>query len=235
MDERKAAKWAAAQGALELVRREYRAGMVLGLGTGSTAELYVEQLAKVVQAEGWSVSCVTTSSVIARYAKQLGLPLEERLLDFPRVDITVDGADEIDPLGNLTKGGGGALLREKYVALASEKMVVIVDADKHVEALGTTFKLPVEICPFGWNHTVARLQGHVKRVQMRLAKGSDSFFETDQHNYIADCECEAITDPASFHSVLKSLPGVVETGIFPGIAFASVTGRADGTWESVTY
>ncbi|MGM9991433.1 MAG: ribose-5-phosphate isomerase RpiA [Candidatus Bruticola sp.] len=224
MDARETAKIAAARGALDYVRD----GMRIGLGTGSTAEKFVSLLAEQCQKENWCVVCVPTSEVTAKQAISLGLELDKEYPDFGHLDIVVDGADEIDPLGNLTKGGGGALLREKYVAAAADKMIVIVDEAKHVEYLGTTFKLPVEIVSFAWSRTIERLSAFTPNLELRRRDGQ--IFVTDQGNYIVDCQFDKIEKPAELHSCLKALTGVVETGIFSGYAKVCVTGKSDGTY-----
>lgn len=219
------AKWAAAEGALQYVED----GMRIGLGTGSTAEKFVELLGRRCRERGWRVVCVPTSEATRAQAERLGLALDEAYPDFRSLDIVVDGADEIDGKGNLTKGGGGALLREKYVASAADKMIVIVDEAKHVEALGTTFRIPVEIVAFAWSNTLERLRRLADKVELR--KRGEQVFVTDQGNYIADCTFARIEDPAELHRQLKALLGVVETGIFSGLAKACVTGRADGSFS----
>ncbi len=225
MDARDLAKVAAARGALEYIQD----GMRVGLGTGSTAAKFVDLLAELCQQKGWHVVCVPTSEVTAKQALSLGLELDQAYPDFRHLDVVVDGADEIDPHGNLTKGGGGALLREKYVAAAADKMVVIVDEAKHVDYLGTTFKLPVEIVSFAWSNTMERLAAFTPNLELRHRDGK--IFVTDQGNYIVDCKFDKIEDPAKLHSQLKALTGVVETGIFSGYAKVCVTGLADGNFQ----
>ncbi len=226
MDKRDLAKVAAARGALEYIQD----GMKVGLGTGSTAAKFVDLLAELCKQKGWHVVCVPTSEVTAKQALSLGLELDQAYPDFRHLDVVVDGADEIDLHGNLTKGGGGALLREKYVAAAADKMVVIVDEAKHVDYLGTTFKLPVEIVSFAWSNTMERLAAFTPNLELRRRGGQ--IFVTDQGNYIVDCKFDKIEDPAQLHSQLKALTGVVETGIFSGYAKVCVTGLADGTFRT---
>lgn len=225
MEARDLAKVAAARGALEFIQD----GMRVGLGTGSTAAKFVDLLAELCHQNGWHVVCVPTSEVTAKQALSLGLELDQAYPDFRHLDVVVDGADEIDPQGNLTKGGGGALLREKYVAAAADKMVVIVDEAKHVDYLGTTFKLPVEIVSFAWSNTMERLAAFTPNLELRRRDGK--IFITDQGNYIVDCTFSKIEDPADLHSRLKALTGVVETGIFSGYTKVCVTGLADGTFK----
>lgn len=225
MDGRDKAKWAAARGALDYIED----GMRVGLGTGSTAAKFVSLLAERCRERNWHLVCVPTSEATAKQALELGLELDKDYPDFRSLDVVVDGADEIDPKGNLTKGGGGALLREKYVASAGKKMVVIVDEAKHVEFLGTTFRLPVEIVSFAWSNTMDRLAAKADKVELRHKDGK--VFVTDQGNYIADCTFSRIENPAQLHAELKAMIGVVETGIFSGIAKACVTGLEDGTFR----
>ena len=219
------AKWAAAEGAMQFVKD----GLRIGLGTGSTAEKFVELLGRRCREEGWHVVCVPTSEATRAQAERLGLALDGDYPDFRALDIVVDGADEIDGKGNLTKGGGGALLREKYVASAAEKMIVIVDEAKHVDKLGSTFRIPVEVTAFAWSNTLERLGKFADKVELR--KRGDQVFVTDQGNYIADCTFASIDDPAELHRQLKGLLGVVETGIFSGLAKVCVTGRTDGSFS----
>ncbi|MBQ7529651.1 ribose-5-phosphate isomerase RpiA [bacterium] len=230
MDSKKdTAKWAASRGALEFVKD----GMRLGLGTGSTAEKFVILLAQKCKEENWHLICVPTSERTAKQAEELGLILDKDYPDFGHLDLTVDGADEVDPQGNLTKGGGGALLREKFVAMASDKMIVIVDEAKHVHRLGETFKIPIEIVAFAWTNTLKKLSQLAQEVHLRQRDGKT--FVTDQGNYIADCVFPGIEDPQKLHALLKSISGVVETGIFANIAKVCVTGKEDGTWECVEF
>lgn len=224
MQEQDRAKWAAAQGALQFVKD----GMTVGLGTGSTAEKFVRLLAQKAADEHWQLSCVSTSKVIAALAQELGLTGEFANPSLLHVDMTFDGADETDKAGNLVKGGGGALLREKLVALASDEVTIMVDESKHVEVLGRAFKLPVEIVPFGYQRTVKRLEELGAEAVLRSRQ--DQLFVTDNGNYIADCDFGGIANPAELAAQLKSITGVVESGIFAGIAKRIVTGRSDGTW-----
>ncbi len=229
MQDQDKAKWAAAQGALQYVKN----GMVIGLGTGSTAEKFVRLLAQKVSDEHLQISCVSTSKGIADLAKELGLPGDYDNPSLMRVDMTVDGADEVDKAGNLTKGGGGALLREKLVAMASQEVTILVDDSKHVEVLGRTFKLPVEIVPFGYRKTMQRLEG--LGAMLRLRERDGKVFVTDNSNYIVDCDFAGIHNPAELADTIKALPGVVESGLFPHIATRVITGHSDGTWEVKEY
>ncbi|MEO0622763.1 MAG: ribose-5-phosphate isomerase RpiA [Pseudomonadota bacterium] len=210
---------------------EVEDGMALGLGTGSTAALMVDALAERVAA-GLTVICVTTSSVTEAQAKGLGIPLST-LEDTPRLDLTIDGADEIAPDLSLIKGAGGALLQEKIVAACSARMLVIADATKEVVELGA-FKLPVEIVRFGWQTTQTRVadlladQGYdAPPIALRMRDGAP--YVTDEGNLLLDLSLGRIPDPAALDRDLNALPGVVETGLFTGLASAAILGLPDGT------
>jgi ribose 5-phosphate isomerase A len=195
-------------------------GMKLGLGTGSTAAKFVDLLGAKVKA-GLKVVCVPTSEATRAQAAALGIPLAT-LDQQPVLDMTVDGADEIDEELRLIKGGGGALLREKIVAVASERLVIIADSTKRVEVLGR-FPLPVEVVPFGLTATkqmIIQLAGDSGcEGEVKLRTGADgSTFVTDNGNHILDCSFGAIDDPEALDDALKLIPGVVESGLFLGIA-----------------
>lgn len=205
-------------------------GMRLGLGTGSTANHFVDLLGARVR-EGLKVTCVPTSEATQMRARALGIPLAT-LDDLPELDLTVDGADELDGELRLIKGGGGALLREKIVAAASERMVVIADASKRVATLGA-FPLPVEVVRFG----LAATQKMIERLsrdagcngEIRLRQGSDRQpFVTDGGNYIFDCSFGRIEDAEALDEFLKLIPGVVENGLFLGFADAAIVAGAGG-------
>lgn len=215
-------KAAAAMAAVGLVP----SGAIVGLGTGSTSELMLQQLARRV-AEGLQVQAVATSRAIAEQACALGVPLLAGYPDFHRVDITLDGADEVDPLGRLIKGGGGALLQEKLVAVASRQLVIMVDEGKLVECLGQAWAVPVEVIPFGWSALQERIEALGARVQLR--KAGDGAFVTDQGNYIMDCHFGRMPEPELTQRRLIELPGVVETGLFLSLTNTLVVGCEDGT------
>ncbi len=221
-----AQKRAAAGRAVEFVRP----GMRLGLGTGSTARYFVDLLAERVRA-GLDVVAVPTSEDTRRDAERLGVPLTS-LDETPELDLTVDGADEIAPDLSLIKGGGGALLREKIVASASARMIVIADASKWVSALGR-FPLPVEVVPFGLAATrraveaAAAAAGCPGPALLRRAKDGHAFV-TDSGHWILDAALERITDPKALAEGLSAVPGVVEHGLFIGLARVVVLGGPDG-------
>lgn len=206
-------------------------GMVLGLGTGSTAEHFVRVLAQKV-ADGLDVTGVPTSERTAKLAASLGIPLTN-LDDTPHLDITVDGADELDRELRLIKGGGGALLREKIVATASTRMIVIADASKLVMTLGA-FPLPVEVIPFGCAVTarkiadVASAFGCTGKVARRADEYGEPFF-TDSENFIYDCSFGTIPDPDGLAAGLNRIAGVVDNGLFIGIATLAIVGTPSGT------
>jgi ribose 5-phosphate isomerase A len=216
---------AAAQ-ALEQVRD----GMKLGLGTGSTAKHFVELLGMRVRA-GLDVIGVPTSEATRADAERYGIRLTT-LDDIDRLDLTVDGADEIDPSLNLIKGGGGALLREKIVAAASDRMIVIADDSKWVEILGR-FPLPVEVIPFGLAATQRAIGKAFAQSgnsgQMGLRKGKDGHvFVTDGGHWIVDAHLGQISDAPRLAGLLNSIPGVVEHGLFIGLASTAMLAGPQG-------
>jgi ribose 5-phosphate isomerase A len=216
----------AAARALEQVRD----GMKLGLGTGSTAKHFVELLGERVRA-GLNVIGVPTSEATRADAVRCGIPLTT-LDEIDRLDLAVDGADEIDPALNMIKGGGGALLREKIVAAASDRMIVIADDTKWVDMLGR-FPLPVEVVPFG---LAATQRAMVKAFaesgvsgQMVVRKGKDGHvFVTDGGHWIIDAHLGRIADAPRLAGLLASIPGVVEHGLFIGLAGTAVLAGARG-------
>lgn len=211
----------AADRALEFVSD----GQIIGLGTGSTAKFAIEGLARLVR-EGLSIQGVPTSVATERMAQELVIPLIG-FDEAPRIDITLDGADEVDPSFNMIKGGGGALTREKLVALASTKRVIMIDESKLVSKLGTSRSLPVEVLPFAWSLS-ARLLGELGSVaNLRQQEGAP--FLTDNGNYVLDCDFGPIEDPAALEKRIKLLPGVIESGLFIGVADVLVIGLDDRT------
>jgi ribose 5-phosphate isomerase A len=205
-------------------------GMKLGLGTGSTAKHFIELLSDRLR-DGFEVLCVPTSEATRAQAAWLGLPLTT-LDDHPHLDLTVDGADEIDDALRLIKGGGGALLREKIVAAASERLVIIADASKRVQVLGA-YPLPVEVVRFGYMATHAMIEklaaGAGCRGHIKLRLGFDGQpVVTDGGNYIFDCSFGRIADPEALDRALKQIPGVVESGLFLGLADAAIIAGPDG-------
>ena len=209
--------------AAEAAIDEVRPGMKLGLGTGSTARHFVDLVGEKVRG-GLECLCVATSVATENQARALGIPLAD-LDTAGRLDLSVDGADEVDPELNLIKGGGGALLREKIVAAASRRMVVIADASKVVETLGR-FPLPIEINPFASETTtraveaVARAHGCAGDI-VRRAKADGEVFLTDGGHYILDASFGRISDPEALSRALLDVPGVVQHGLFLGFCKAA--------------
>jgi ribose 5-phosphate isomerase A len=215
-----AQKRAAAASAMSLVQ----AGMRLGLGTGTTAAHFVELLGERVRA-GLKVLAVATSEATRAQAQRLSIPLTT-LDENPQLDLTVDGADEIAPDLTLIKGGGGALLREKIVAAASARMVVIADASKWVDVLGR-FALPIEITPFGAGATrravekAAAESGCPGPASLRKAQNGHVFV-TDGGHWLIDAQLQRITDPPALARRLSAIPGVMEHGLFIGLAHTAI-------------
>jgi ribose 5-phosphate isomerase A len=219
-------KRAAAARAVEFVRP----GMRLGLGTGSTARHFVELVGERVRG-GLDVVAVPTSQATEADAKRYGIALTT-LDETPQLDLTVDGADEIDPHLSLIKGGGGALLREKIVAGASARMIVIADASKWVDALGH-YPLPVEVAPFGVAATLREMQQAIAGIQrpglLTLRRGRDGHaFVTDGGHWIVDVALGRIDDPAALAHALVGIPGVMEHGLFIGLAQMAIIAGPDG-------
>jgi ribose 5-phosphate isomerase A len=204
-------------------------GMRLGLGSGSTAAHFVRGLGERVRA-GLKVAGVPTSEATARIAREAGVPLVT-LDETPRLDLAVDGADEIGPGLALVKGGGGALLREKIVAYASRRMIVIADEGKRVETLGR-FPLPIEVTPFGIPATRLAVEESAAALglagDIRLRMRGASPFRTDGGNAILDAAFGRIPDPDALDRALSAIPGVVEHGLFIGLTDAALVATPDG-------
>lgn len=204
--------------------------MTVGIGTGSTVHWFIHELANRVKS-GLVCKCVPTSTATNVLAIELGIPMLT-LNDVAKIDITIDGADEIDPQLTLIKGGGGALLQEKMVAAASDKLVIIADNSKLVQQLGA-FPLPVEVIPYGWK----QVQQHIaftKDATVVLRTKDDAPFVTDHGHYILDCHFKKIADPAQLSITLNEIPGVVENGLFIKMANSAIIAKADGTVETIT-
>ncbi|WLT09401.1 ribose-5-phosphate isomerase RpiA [Bartonella apihabitans] len=218
-------KKAAAAKAVEFVED----GMKLGIGTGSTANEFIRLLALRVK-EGLKVTGVATSERSEQLCRELGIPVAS-LDEMPSLDLDIDGADEIGPKMALVKGGGGALLREKIVAFASARMLVIADHSKLVKTLGA-FPLPIEVNPFGLEATklaivdVAKSLGLSGNISLRTK--NNKTFVTDGGHFILDASFSRISDPESLSNALFSIPGVVEHGLFLNLAKKSVVAMANG-------
>lgn len=203
-------------------------GMTLGLGTGSTARRVLEAIAeRRERGELDGIVGVPTSSDTKDYATELGIPLAS-LAEALHLDLTLDGADEVDPSLELIKGLGGALLWEKIVAAATDRLVIVVDESKRVETLGTRSPLPVEVVPFGWRTLIEPIQALGAEPKLRETRDGDAFI-TDGGHYILDCTfAGGIADPYEVEAALHTLPGVVETGLFLGMAETVVVGTESG-------
>ena len=226
-DGRQSGKLAAAQYALGFIR----SGMRVGLGTGTTADLFIDMLAAAARNDGLRIQAAATSVRTAKRARAAGLEVSD-LNRLDPLDITVDGADEIDPALNLIKGGGGALLQEKIVAAASKRLVIIADDSKQVDCLGGIL-LPVEVVRFGWASTAGKLDRELERCGYRnftreVRKENGAPFLTEEGHRIIDYSLAAIAEPGQLERSLTMIPGVVETGLFVGLCSLAVIGQADG-------
>lgn len=203
-------KEAAARASLQFVKH----GQVVGLGTGSTAAYFIKLLGEEVR-KGLRIRGIPTSDRSRELAMSLGIPLTT-LDECQEIAVTVDGADEVDPQLRLIKGGGGALLREKIVASATRQMVVVADASKRVECLGT-FPLPVEVIKFAQTLVAKRISALGAQVTLRTSSEGKPYL-TDENNHILDCRFGEIRDPDGLARELSAMPGVVEHGLFIGMA-----------------
>ncbi|MEH7178325.1 ribose-5-phosphate isomerase RpiA [Neobacillus vireti] len=188
-------------------------GMVVGLGTGSTVFYTITKLGQLVQ-QGLSIKGVPTSEQTRQLAIELGIPLAS-FAEIEHIDVAIDGADEVDPKLNLIKGGGGALLREKIIAAAAKNFIVVADSDKNVETLGT-FPLPIEVVPFGYEMTVKHIRELGGSPKLRQKDGKT--YLTDNGNYIIDSSFHKIKHPRELEKNLNLIPGVVDNGLFVGMA-----------------
>ncbi|MBI2565971.1 MAG: ribose-5-phosphate isomerase RpiA [Candidatus Schekmanbacteria bacterium] len=194
----------------------------VGLGTGSTAQYLIELLGQKV-AQGLTVSCVASSEATRALAEEAGLDVGDLPAD-GRLDITLDGADEVDPELNLIKGGGGALLREKVLAAASDRVVIMVDSAKRVSRLGESFPVPIEVLPFAVSFVRKRLQEVSPQAALRLVAGAP--FVTDNGNWIVDCALPTQVDVVSLAGRLAAVPGIVEHGLFVALATEVIVAEA---------
>jgi len=204
-------------------------GMALGLGTGSTVHFALLRLAERIREDGLRVRGVPTSLDTERKAREWGIPLFE-IGAVESLDLAIDGADEIDAQFRMIKGGGGALLREKVVASLARRVVIVVGENKVVPKLGTTFALPVEVVPFALASVARALARLGCTPNERRSEGRD--YRTDNGNAILDCRfTRGIDDPAALERALRAIPGVVESGLFIGLAHVLVVGKQDGSVE----
>jgi ribose 5-phosphate isomerase A len=215
------AKLRAAQAAAALVAD----GMTVGLGSGTTAALVIEQLGERVRQEELHFVGVPTSETSAKLARAVAIPLRD-LDAIETLDLDLDGADEVDPQFRMIKGRGGALLREKIVAAASRRRVIVITADKRVERLGQRVAVPVEVSPFGIRHTERALRA--LGAETTLRRGHEgSLLITDGGHHIIDCRFVPIDDPVALDRDLHQIPGVLETGLFLGLCDLLVVGHPD--------
>ncbi|MGB8000309.1 MAG: ribose-5-phosphate isomerase RpiA [Anaerobacillus sp.] len=201
-------------------------GMTVGLGTGSTVYWTILEIANMVKS-GMSIKGIPTSKTTETLAKENGIPLIS-LEDVTSIDLTIDGADELNEDLTLIKGGGGALLREKIIAYHSTHMIVVADSSKYVQEIGK-FPLPIEIAPFGSTKTIDTLKE--LGCQAAIRKENDSLFVTDNGNYIVDCSFGKIHFPSTLHDSINHIPGVVDNGLFIGYAQKALIGQG----KSITY
>ena len=206
--------------AAEQAVEEVASGMVVGLGTGSTIYYALLKLGEKVR-NGLDIIGIPTSKQTEEIATQQGIPLST-LGEHPAIDLTIDGADEVNPTLDLIKGAGGALVREKIIAHASKRLVIIVDEGKLVEQLGSNFPVPVEIVPFGWGSTQIALNQICQDSILRRD------FVSDNGNYILDCTFDGISDPVATELAINNLPGVVENGLFINRTDQVIVGAASG-------
>jgi ribose 5-phosphate isomerase A len=222
MDALRSFKVAAAEAALA----ELRDGMIVGLGTGSTAALMVDALGPRVRG-GLRITGIPTSERTAEQARGLGIPLST-LAEHSGIDVTIDGADEVEVGAlNLTKGLGGALLREKIVASASARLIIIVDEGKLVDRLGSRSVVPVEVVPFGWQAAARKIEALGGNPSLRPGADGKPFI-TDGGHYLLDCKFSPIAEPAALARLLDSVVGVVEHGLFIGMTSQVMVGGTGG-------
>jgi len=212
--------------ALEAVKH-VEDGFVVGLGSGSTAAYVIQEIGRLMQQDGLRVLGVPSSSQAMILAVRSGVPLTT-LDEYPILDLAIDGADEVDHKLDMIKGGGGALTREKIVASAAKQVVIVADETKLVEKLGTTFRVPVEVLPFALATATAGINELDGKTLLREGKGKVGAVVTDNGNYIVDVDFGAIADIKELNQRLKLIPGVIETGLFIGIADIVYLGKPDG-------
>jgi len=200
-------------------------GMIVGLGTGSTVYFTIMKLGELVRSGELDIIGIPTSIATEKLAREQGIKVG-RLDDYPEIDLTIDGADEVDPALNLIKGMGGALLREKVVAMVSRQEIIIADGSKEVAQLGTKSALPVEVLPFALAAVKPKLEDLCVEAVLRERDGQT--YVSDNGNYIIDCRFNGISEPRELESRLNNIPGVVENGLFLGLANQAILGTADG-------
>jgi ribose 5-phosphate isomerase A len=204
-------------------------GMAVGLGTGSTSTMFIKSLGERVKNEGLKIRCVASSDASASLGRSLGMEVVT-LNELPELDLYIDGADEVAPGLALIKGGGAALLREKIVASAAKKFVCVVDSTKLVEKLGK-FPLPVEVVKMALPLVERRLAELGLNPEQRMLKDGSGPLLTDEQNYILDCHCDVIENPEETAAEIRSIVGVVEHGLFLGMASFALVAGEDGVTE----
>lgn len=224
-----AAKKAAGEHAATLIED----GMRVGLGTGSTTAYAIEALGRRVRDEGLHLRGVPTSFAAERLARRHGIPLVT-LSDVAQLDVALDGADEVDPALDLIKGRGAAHTREKIVAAQAERFIVLADPSKCVERLGTAMPLPVEVLPMAADPVLHRLRDHGADPALRMGGGKDGPVVTDQGFWVIDAHFDGIPDPAALDRTLQAMPGVLEHGLFLGLATDVLIGTPGGTVDHRT-
>ena len=210
--------------AAEKAVEEVRSGMILGLGTGSTIYYALLKLGQMVKL-GLDIIGIPTSEQTSQIAEEQGIQLST-VMENPVIDLTSDGADEVDPSLNLIKGLGGALVREKIIAHASNRLVIVADESKIVDYLGAKVPLPVEVVQFGWESTQIALNQICQRSVLRQV--NDQTFLSDNSNFILDCYFDQISDPKQIEIRINGIPGVVDNGLFVGRVDRVIFGTADG-------
>lgn len=201
-------------------------GMTIGLGSGSTMFWVLKKLGELAK-NGLNVQGIPSSVRTEKWANEFGVPLTS-FAQVQQLDVAIDGADEVDPSFNLIKGGGGSLVREKIVCAASSQLIIVVDDSKLVSTLGN-FPLPVEIVPFGWEVTAQRISRLGCEPLLRM--NNHEVFISNNGNYILDCKFKEIENPLAIHNQLKQMLGVVETGLFLGMADIIIVGKENGQYE----
>ena len=210
---------------LEDVLSQIENGMTLGIGTGSTIELLIPQIAELIQQKNYTITGVCTSNKTAFLAKELAMNIVD-VNDVEKIDLAIDGADEVDSALNLIKGGGGALFREKVIDEMADRFVVVVDESKLVNYLGETFALPVEVDKFNWYQVAKKIERTYIHVSRRV--NEDVPFISDNGNYILDCSLQNRIPAYELHEFLIHLTGVLETGYFLDIADQVIVGTQEG-------
>jgi ribose 5-phosphate isomerase A len=199
-------------------------GMIIGLGTGSTVKYAIKKLGEIVNT-GLKIEGIPTSLRTKKLATEHNIPLVD-LNDYTVIDLTIDGADEVDSNLNLIKGGGGALTREKIIAYHSKKEIIIIDETKVVKKLGVSFPVPVEVTKYGWNATKKVLEEIGCTVELR--KIMNEVYITDNSNYILDCDFGKINEPEALEKEINSIPGVIENGLFIDLVDEVIVGSKQG-------